>query len=383
MNSEENKAIKLLVTSYEIKIDNLDFSLFDLYLEQVNKMHEEIENLNIDDKTKEYLFNKLDEKRREFENKHKKEIIDMYEEKISKVIAYKTIYKTKISELDLSVKVHNSLLRAGIFTIEDVINKSDKELLNVRNLGEKLLDEIREKIKQYECNLENKKGIKLRTEIQDLGISELEVDIQNLEIDDENKEKLLDKLNNKKSEIKGKWQQEIIKTYEEKIEKSKDFIVTGDILNIEISDLNLSARAHNGLNRASISTVGDLVNRSEKEAMKIRNLGEKTFNEIMKEVRTLGLNFLSEEDIESGKKYISIEELIIEINNLDIDNESKSYLLEQLPTIENQIQNTKYDNVNDELSQAIQNLQTKYDELSIEEGKKEKKANNPNEEFTR
>lgn len=94
-------------------------------------------------------------------------------------------------------------------------------------------------------------------------------------------------------------------------------------------------------------------------------------------------NFLSEEDIESGKKYISIEELIIEINNLDIDNESKLYLLEQLPTRENQIQNTKYDNANDELSQAIQNLQTKYDELSIEEGKKENKANNPNEEFTR
>lgn len=380
LNSEENKAIKLLVTSYEIKIDNLDFSLFDLYLEQVNKMHEEIENLNIDDKTKEYLFDKLDEKRREFENKHQKEIIDIYEVKINKVTMHKTSSKTlntKISKLGLSVRAYNYLSRAGINTIEDFISKSDEELMKVRNLGKKLFDEIKEKIEEYGCL--NKR------EIEFMNIDELELEIQNLEIDDTNKEKLLDKLNNKKSEIKGKWQQEIIKTYEEKIEKSKDFIVTGDILNIEISDLNLSARAHNGLNRESISTVGDLVNRSEKEAMKIRNLGEKTFNEIMKEVRTLGLNFLSEEDIESGKKYISIEELIIEINNLDIDNESKLYLLEQLPTGENQIQNTKYDNVNDELSQAIQNLQTKYDELSIEEGKKEKekKANNPNEEFTR
>lgn len=179
----------------------------------------------------------------------------MYEEKISTVIEYKTIYKTKISELDLSVKVQNSLLRAGIFTIEDVINKSDKELLNVRNLGEKLLEEIREKIEQYKCNVENKKAIKLGRKIKVLGINELEVDIQNLKIDDENKEKLLDKLNNKKSEIKRKLKQEM----EEKIERLKDFIKADEILDLKISELNLSARAYNGLNRASISTVGDLV----------------------------------------------------------------------------------------------------------------------------
>ncbi len=51
-----------------------------------------------------------------------------------------------IEELDLSVRSFNCLKRAGINTVEDLINKSEDEMMKVRNLGHKSLEEVMAKL---------------------------------------------------------------------------------------------------------------------------------------------------------------------------------------------------------------------------------------------
>ena len=57
----------------------------------------------------------------------------------------KTLEMT-IEELDLSVRSFNCLKRAGINTVEDLINKSEDEMMKVLNLGRKSLEEVMEKL---------------------------------------------------------------------------------------------------------------------------------------------------------------------------------------------------------------------------------------------
>ncbi|MDO4670714.1 MAG: DNA-directed RNA polymerase subunit alpha [Aerococcus sp.] len=51
-----------------------------------------------------------------------------------------------IEELDLSVRSYNCLKRAGINTVEELINKTEPEMMKVRNLGRKSLDEVKNKL---------------------------------------------------------------------------------------------------------------------------------------------------------------------------------------------------------------------------------------------
>ena len=52
------------------------------------------------------------------------------------------ILEMTIEELDLSVRSFNCLKRAGINTVEDLINKTEEDMMKVRNLGRKSLDEV-------------------------------------------------------------------------------------------------------------------------------------------------------------------------------------------------------------------------------------------------
>ena len=52
------------------------------------------------------------------------------------------VLEMTIEELDLSVRSFNCLKRAGINTVEDLIGKSEEDMMKVRNLGRKSLDEV-------------------------------------------------------------------------------------------------------------------------------------------------------------------------------------------------------------------------------------------------
>lgn len=60
-----------------------------------------------------------------------------------------------IDELELSVRSFNCLKRAGIDTVEQLINKTPDEMMKVRNLGKKSLDEVLAKLKELGLHLRN------------------------------------------------------------------------------------------------------------------------------------------------------------------------------------------------------------------------------------
>lgn len=56
------------------------------------------------------------------------------------------VLEMQIEELDLSVRSYNCLKRANINTVEDLTNKTEDEMMKVRNLGKKSLEEVRNKL---------------------------------------------------------------------------------------------------------------------------------------------------------------------------------------------------------------------------------------------
>lgn len=77
----------------------------------------------------------------------------------------------------------------------------------------------------------------------------------------------------------------------EKNDKGKE-----KILEMNIEDLDLSVRSFNCLKRAGINTVNDLINKSEEEMLKVRNLGKKSFDEVQKKLQSLGFDLLASEE---------------------------------------------------------------------------------------
>ena len=70
---------------------------------------------------------------------------------------------------------------------------------------------------------------------------------------------------------------------------------TEKTLDMNIEDLDLSVRSYNCLKRASVNTVGDLVEKTEDEMMKVRNLGRKSLEEVIQKLESLGLSLKKED----------------------------------------------------------------------------------------
>ena len=58
-----------------------------------------------------------------------------------------------IEELDLSVRSYNCLKRAGINSVQELTNKSEPEMIKVRNLGRKSLEEVKAKLEDLGLEL--------------------------------------------------------------------------------------------------------------------------------------------------------------------------------------------------------------------------------------
>lgn len=63
------------------------------------------------------------------------------------------VLEMSIEELDLSVRSYNCLKRAGINTVEDLANKTEDEMMKVRNLGRKSLEEVLNKLSELGLSL--------------------------------------------------------------------------------------------------------------------------------------------------------------------------------------------------------------------------------------
>lgn len=97
-----------------------------------------------------YIRNCKEESEKEYYENYMYNKTDTYDELISKYRReplYNPAVEMTIEEMDLSVRSFNCLKRAAINTVGDLLLKSEDDMMKVRNLGKKSLDEIKSKIK--------------------------------------------------------------------------------------------------------------------------------------------------------------------------------------------------------------------------------------------
>ncbi|MDG2658855.1 DNA-directed RNA polymerase subunit alpha, partial [Vibrio parahaemolyticus] len=63
------------------------------------------------------------------------------------------VLEMTIEELDLSVRSYNCLKRAGINTVQELVNKTEEDMMKVRNLGRKSLEEVKHKLEELGLGL--------------------------------------------------------------------------------------------------------------------------------------------------------------------------------------------------------------------------------------
>ena len=63
------------------------------------------------------------------------------------------VLEMNIEELELSVRSYNCLKRAGINTVEELCNRTSEDMMKVRNLGRKSLEEVLSKLKELGLQL--------------------------------------------------------------------------------------------------------------------------------------------------------------------------------------------------------------------------------------
>ena len=68
------------------------------------------------------------------------------------------------------------------------------------------------------------------------------------------------------------------------------------ILSQSIDELELSVRSYNCLKRANINTVEDLISKTSADMMKVRNLGKKSLDEVLKKLEDMGLSLKNDSD---------------------------------------------------------------------------------------
>ena len=155
-----------------------------------------------------------------------------------------------IEEMDLSVRSYNCLKRAGIETVGDLISKTMDDMMKVRNLGRKYLEEVEHKLAM-------------------MGLS-----FQESPEDD--------------TPIMG-----------EVIEGGLGVMET-DYSDMTIEELDLSVRSYNCLKRANINTVGELLQKTEEDLFKVRNLGHPSIREIKAKLVSMGLSLSTDSDTDDN-----------------------------------------------------------------------------------
>lgn len=140
-----------------------------------------------------------------------------------------------IEEFDFSIRTFNCLKRFGINTINQLASLSEEDIMEIRNLGRHGAEEVISKLEE--------RGIKLG---------------------------------------------ELDETTEEIIDKKA----------VGIIDIDLSVRSFNCLRRAGIETLADLENLTYEELMKIRNVNQKSLEEIVSKAKRYGITFEDADELD-------------------------------------------------------------------------------------
>lgn len=156
-----------------------------------------------------------------------------------------------LSSLDLKCAIHWCLEEAGIISVDDLLQKSKSELLKIQGMRKSWAEDIYQAIKRIPEILKSESEFEFTPEVSDLA------------------------------------------------SLVPDCIIE---LDSTVEELGLSIRAYNCLKRANINTVEELVQKTEEEVMRIRNLGNKTFEEILELLEQHGLGLgLGYKELEAAR----------------------------------------------------------------------------------
>jgi DNA-directed RNA polymerase subunit alpha len=149
------------------------------------------------------------------------------------------VLKIPVSDFELSVRSRNCLQKMNIQTLGDLIMKTEQELLSYKNFGETSLQEIKEMLRQKGLKLGQ--GLETRTGEGAAGRNPLEA------------------------------------------------TANPDVLDRRIDDLNLSVRSRRCMERLGVTSVRELINKTEVELMSAKNFGMTSLNEIKRKLSEMGL----------------------------------------------------------------------------------------------
>jgi DNA-directed RNA polymerase subunit alpha len=161
------------------------------------------------------------------------------------------LLRTPISDFELSVRSRNCLAKMNIQTLGDLIQRTEAELLSYKNFGETSLQEIKDIL--------TAKGLRLgmrRDEVLAAAAAE-EVAPPVVTLPD--------------------------------IEPESEGDQPSEVMNMPISDLDLSIRSAKAVATLSVQTVGDLARVAESDLLKLKNFGATSLSEIKTKLARLGL----------------------------------------------------------------------------------------------
>ena len=192
---------------------------------------------------------------------------------IGKILAIE-LASTPIEECDFSVRTYNVLRRCGAKDCLEVALMSEEDFFKIKNCGKKTIREITSFFKS--------KGIdKLPVVVYDLDQVDVDKVAPNPDDEAQNAADALEKLKN-----------------------------------IRIADTNLSVRAINCCLHCNIITLYDFAQLSEEEALKIPNLGRKSFREIRDLIRSYGVNYpfgnIDFSNLQPSVKYMGVSDEAVE-----------------------------------------------------------------------
>ncbi|MFA9479817.1 DNA-directed RNA polymerase subunit alpha C-terminal domain-containing protein [Phycisphaerales bacterium AB-hyl4] len=167
-------------------------------------------------------------------------IIDDDQEK--KVAAHNALLDTPVTDFELSVRTRNALRKMNIRTLGDLLKVTEAELRSFKNFGDASLDEIKTMLAQ--------RGLRLGQAVEQ--------------------------------------QQQQVK--QEVYDQLRDQAGDNDTLNKSVNELNLSVRARKALALLGVTSIGDLVTKTEAELMGVKNFGMTSLTEIKQKLNEAGLD---------------------------------------------------------------------------------------------
>lgn len=249
-------------------------------------------------------------------------------ERMSSFDIYDGIDDFQIGELGLDTRMNNKLYKYNIYTVSDLLGYGTLEF---RKMG------LRDISLEILYSSIHKKNLKL---IEELSIDEKRVvvskstqeQIDNSSlywIDGLSEEFLNTRIDRKNFIIKGlknnsSLNPEIvkralnigIKLVKTKVDEEDTVAQSEKIMNVDISDFNLSNRLYNCLCRSNLRTVNDIVKLNSYDLDNIRYLGSKSKEELIEMIHNLGLCFADEDEIIISNKEDNSIQLDLQIIGL-------------------------------------------------------------------